>query len=378
MTRRRTSRRSLRRATSLGVTAVLLLVMGLLWVLQRVTGTDLGLSPTQTPTPETERALPASGEWYELYFTAPKNPDTPEDHTGGLDEAVAQSLYGARQSIDVAGYEIDLPLVADALVAAHQRGVVVRVVTDSDNVDEEQIGQMEDAGVPVVGDRREALMHDKFIVIDRARVWTGSMNYTVNGVYRNNNNLIKIESGDLAQNYSAEFEEMFTRDEFGPTSAADTPFPRLSLGGTPVENHFSPEDGVEPRLVELVNSAQRSIYFLAFSFTSDPIGDAMLARAEAGVTVQGVFERSQVASNGPASEYERLRAAGLDVRLDANQYNMHHKVIVVDGQTVAFGSYNFSRNASEQNDENLLIVRNDDIASRFLTEFVKLYEQAER
>lgn len=333
---------------------------------------------TATEVPSPAAGTPAPSGWYELYFTTPKNPDTPADHTGGLDEVLAESLYTARRSIDVAGYEINLPLVAGALVDAHHRGVTVRVVTDSDNVDEEEIGRMEDAGIEVVGDQRQALMHDKFIVIDGVTVWTGSMNYTVNDVYRNNNNLIKIVSGDLAQNYATEFEEMFTRTEFGPTSTADTPFPQLTIDATPLENYFSPEDDVETRLVQLVRSAKQSIYFLAFSFTSDEIGEAMLARAQDGVTVQGVFERLQVEANGEASEYHRLKSAGLDVRIDGNQYNLHHKVIVVDGRAVAFGSYNFSRSARDQNDENLLIVQNDDVVSRFLTEFVKLYEQAER
>ena len=57
-------------------------------------------------------------------------------------------------------------------------------------------------------------MHNKFTVIDRLEVWTGSMNYTINEAYFNDNNLIRIRSEQLAENYSTEFEEMFVDDQF--------------------------------------------------------------------------------------------------------------------------------------------------------------------
>ena len=63
-----------------------------------------------------------------------------------------------------------------ALVKAHRRGVDVRLVMESDNLDSHDPQALKDAGVPVLGDRREGLMHNKFIVIDRTEVWTGSMN----------------------------------------------------------------------------------------------------------------------------------------------------------------------------------------------------------
>ena len=74
---------------------------------------------------------------------------------------------------------------------------------------------MIDAGIPVLGDRREGLMHDKFVVIDRSEVWLGSMNYTYSGTYEDNNQLIHIRSVEMAENYTTEFEEMFVDDKFG-------------------------------------------------------------------------------------------------------------------------------------------------------------------
>ena len=88
------------------------------------------------------------------------------------------------------------------------------------------------------------------------------------------------------------------------------------------------------------------------------------------------MEARQVDSN-IGSEYEPLRAAGLDVRLDGNPNNMHHKVFIIDELIVVTGSYNFSRSAEERNDENTLVLHNPEIAALYLDEFNRVYAQAQ-
>jgi len=66
----------------------------------------------------------------------------------------------------------------------------------------------------------------------------------------------------------------------------------------------------------------------------------------------------------------------MDVRLDGNTYMMHHKVIILDNETVVLGSFNFSRSADEMNDENILFIHDKDIASLFRTEFKRIYREA--
>ena len=68
-----------------------------------------------------------------------------------------------------------------------------------------------------------------------------------------------------------------------------------------------------------------------------------------------------------------MKAAGADVLTDGNPYLMHHKVFIIDSQTVIFGSYNFSANAQDDNDENLLIVDDAGMARAFLDEFDRVY-----
>lgn len=320
-------------------------------------------------------AVPGKDTWYAIYFSDPTGPSA-ISLRGGPDEALAAAINQARMSVDIAIYDFDLESVRNALVSAHRRGVSVRMVTDSDNRDEPEVQALIDDGIPVLGDRREGLMHNKFVIIDRFEVWTGSMNFTSNGAYKNNNNLVRLRSSRLAENYLREFEEMFVDDEFGPRSPADTPYSRLSIDGTRLEVYFSPDDGTAAHLVNLIESAQESIYFLAYSFTADDLAAAMLARSNAGVTVSGVFEQIQYRSN-IGTEFDLFRLNDVDVRLDGNPRSMHHKVMIIDRSIVVTGSYNFSASAEDSNDENTLVIYNPEIAALYLDEFQRIVNEAQ-
>ncbi len=315
-----------------------------------------------------------------VFFTEPQYPDDMADHHGGLDETLAADIARAELSVDVAAYDLDLESVAEVLVEAYDDGLLVRLVTDSDNAGEPAVRQLREAGIPVVEDGREAIMHDKFVVIDGRIVWTGSWNFTGSGTYRNNNNAVRIRSDLLAENYTVEFEEMFEDGEFGPASPADTPHRQVLVedggDGILIESYFAPEDQVADRLVALLGEAEDSIRFMAFSFTDDRLGSEMIRQHEAGLTVQGVFEGRN--ADPVYSEFGRMSdlEPRMDVRLDGNTYMMHHKVIIVDNDAVVLGSFNFSESADTVNDENLLIIYDRGINSLYRAEFRRIYREA--
>jgi len=316
-----------------------------------------------------------NGGWFELYFTNPESP-LASQKTGGVDAPLAAAIDSARLSVDVAIYSFSLNSIRDSLINAHKRGVQVRMVMESENIERTDPQKLKDAGIPILGDRREGLMHDKFVVIDNSEVWMGSMNFTDNGGYTDNNNLMRIRSVKMAENYTKEFEEMFVDDKFGDNIVAETPNPQVTIDGTPIDVYFSPDDGVEANLLDLVGNAKESIYFMAFSFTSDAIGDAIRTRAREDVVVAGVMETEQVNSN-VGTEFDPFRQAGLDVLRDANEGQMHHKVMIIDESIVILGSYNFTKSAETRNDENLLVIYNEEIAIQFMAEFVRVHSQAQ-
>ena len=314
-----------------------------------------------TPTPEVEWAV---------YFSEADGVDSPYS----LEQRLVHRLRAAEVQVDAALYDLDAAPVADALVEAYRRGVRVRIVTEADNmVGDSKIGRLREFGIPVVDDRdNNGLMHHKFIVIDERYVWTGSYNTTHNGAYKNNNNVILIDSAQLAYNFTQEFRELFLATRVGKPSGGFVAYPKVELSdGTEIFTYFSPEGDTISPLVREVRSAEQSIHFMAFSFTHDALGHAMWDRFKSGVDVQGVFEDRQV--DEEYSEYKTMRAAGLSVVLDKNRGAMHHKVIVIDAETVITGSYNFSKNAEKRNRENLLIIKgNREIGRAYLAEFSKI------
>jgi phosphatidylserine/phosphatidylglycerophosphate/cardiolipin synthase-like enzyme len=355
---------------------ILILVIGVVLLLSGP------LPPLTVPGPVGSPA-PAAGEVWEVAFTTPVLPpdNDPSKHRGGLDARLVALMDRATTTLDVAGYDFDLANAADAMARAAKRGVRVRMVTDSDtleNARNEEIQAafqvLKDASIPVVPDGRQPIMHNKFTVVDGEWVQMGSWNYTDGDTYRLNNNFAIFRSRELAGNYTAEFEKMFVQKKFGPNKPKGVPRPILEIGGMRVENYFAAHDGVAARIVDKVNTAQRQVHFLAFSFTHDGIGQAMLAKKRAGLEVQGVFETT--GSNTQFSEYGRLKEAGADVYQDGNPYVMHHKVILLDDRVTIFGSFNFSDNADKDNDENLLIVDDPAFTSQFEQEYQRVLATA--
>ena len=329
------------------------------------------------PTMRLSESTQGSG-WYSVYFTAPKNPPKESNPPDSLDAALTRFLRTAKSSVDMATYQLDLPDVIQALMDAKQRGATVRVVTDlhlfSDPKQNQAFKDLQSIGIPVVGGNSNAIMHDKFVVVDKQGVWTGSWNFTTNDTYRYNNNGILIQSPELARNYTVTFEKMFVDKKFSAQRKPGGTIPQLTIGGAPVENYFAPEDKVAEKIVARLKQAARTIDFMAFSFTDDDIGNTVLERAKGGVKVRGVFENT--GSETQYSEYGKMKQAGLDVWQDGNPYLMHHKVFIIDGKTVIFGSFNFSQNADQDNDENSLIVDDASLAQAFTAEFGRVYEQA--
>ena len=236
------------------------------------------------------------------------------------------------------------------------------------------IAELIRAGIPVVIDKQSGLMHDKFAVIDGRIVWTGSFNLTENDARRNNNNAIMIYSSELADIFLAEFNEMFVdysfgnKDRFGFFDGFWNS--GVYINGTVIKAFFSPDDDVEAIIADRVRQAAVSVHFMAFSFTSDTIGDAMVEMHHQGVKVTGIMEK--VGSGTKYSEYAKMKSAGIAVYLDKNPFLMHHKIIIIDGRIVIIGSFNFTKNANELNDENIIIIDNVEIAQWYVDECVKL------
>jgi len=265
-------------------------------------------------------------------------------------EACSQKLLDAIQhanTIHCAFFDIDIPEIISALEEKN-----AQVIIDADN----------NAELSFNTDTRSAYMHDKFCIFDNKIVFTGSMNPTIHDTHENNNNILVIESAYLAKNYEDEFQQMW-KGNFGRDSAVKHPL--LIVNNTLIENYFCPEDDCEEHIAKALESAHNSIYFMQFSFTSDVLGNILLEKSTT-IEIKGIFEKSQ---NSQYSEYEKLQQFSV---LDTSSGLLHHKVFIIDNETVITGSMNPSKNGNENNDENVLIIHNTEIAQLYVDEFEKL------
>lgn len=376
-------RRSSKKGAPLTLSGLIIVILiGIFYFLtgnNGVPGTPTLAPSTNTPIANLPTAVSASGAWWEVYFADPININNPDDWQGSIEGRLIEKINAAQSSIHIASFEFDLTPVAEALIAAKQRGVDVRWVTDDEHgveADGEpghgQFAMLEDAGIEVRSDTRSALMHNKFWIFDGQIVWTGSTNITENGVFKQDNNTIVIQSAALAAIYEREFQEMW-EGKFGPTSPSTLDEQITNVNGSQIVVVFTSEDpALEQGIIPIVKSAKESIRFMTFSFTDYPLADAMSQRAQAGVDVSGVFER--VGSDTEAAELKTLVCRNVPVRRDGNPSFMHHKVIVIDERIVVTGSMNYSTNAEENNDENVLIIDNAEIARLYTQEFERVWD----
>lgn len=375
-------RNSTRKPSITNIILIIVLFTGVVYI---ITGKDvLGIfapieeSPILT-TVNTTSPTRVGGNWWEVYFADPINHGDPEQWRGSIQEILIEKINAAQISIHIASFEFDLTPVADALIKAKNRGVDVRWVTDDEHgleADEEpghgQFAMMADSGIKIKDDGRSALMHNKFWIFDKQVVWTGSTNITKNGIFKQNNNVIVIYSTKVAEIYEREFQEMWN-GEYGPRSPSTLDQQSVSVNGSFIQVLFASEDGVIGNIIPIVENATSSIRFMAFSFTDYPLAKAMIDRADVGVDVAGVFEKV-----GSETEYAELRTflcAGVPVRQDGNPSFLHHKLIIVDERYVITGSLNFSTNAEESNDENLIVIENPEIAKLYIEEFSRVWNE---
>ena len=126
---------------------------------------------------------------------------------------------------------------------------------------------------------------------------------------------------------------------------------------------FTPPSGCGAMIVDLVGKAAASIRVQAYVFTSAPIIQALAAAHRRGVDVQVVLDR--VNDRGRYSRATFLARAGVPVWIDRAPAIAHSKIIILDGETVIGGSFNYSRAADTRNAENVTVMRGQEVAAAF-------------
>jgi phosphatidylserine/phosphatidylglycerophosphate/cardiolipin synthase-like enzyme len=127
---------------------------------------------------------------------------------GGPTAALVQTLDDAKTSVLVQAYSFTSAPIAGALKKAHDRGLDVKVILDKSQRSEKYSSAtfLQHASIPVWIDTKHAIAHNKVMVVDGRVVVTGSFNFTKAAEERNAENLLRIDSRRLAEQYIANWE----------------------------------------------------------------------------------------------------------------------------------------------------------------------------
>jgi phosphatidylserine/phosphatidylglycerophosphate/cardiolipin synthase-like enzyme len=349
----------------------------------------------------------------EAYFNYPVDTSValPNNKANGsidFQTRLIQRIDSTRYSIDLAIYSFDdLTNLKQALINAMVRGVKIRIVYDSRNI-QPLMQELIAAGIRVQqrNFNTSALMHNKFFVFDgrdttasaysKKWIWTGSSNITYQQFYQDIENTIFIQDEALSHTYTREFEEMWgshndvnipSNAKFGTAKLDNTPH-LFIINGKRVDCYFSPSDDIATKIENMItNETNKSINFCIYAFTKFSIENKMHSKYNPPtVMVRGVFDRSTNGNltNGPV--YYEMAGLGGTVwnpvaKVYLDNYNasylFHDKYILIDADmpssnpVVETGSYNFSNAASYDNDENVLLIYDSLIANQYYQDFVK-------
>jgi phosphatidylserine/phosphatidylglycerophosphate/cardiolipin synthase-like enzyme len=136
---------------------------------------------------------------------------------------------------------------------------------------------------------------------------------------------------------------------------------QASLSQANWQVYFSPRGGATSAIVQILDNAKSNVLVQAYSFTSQPIAEAIVRAHERGVKVQVLLDKSQKTQKYTAAHF--LVQAGIPVLIDDSHAIAHNKVIMIDNSIVVTGSFNFTKAAEDRNAENLLLLQSKELAA---------------
>ncbi len=134
---------------------------------------------------------------------------------------------------------------------------------------------------------------------------------------------------------------------------------------------FSPGEACLGLIVNNIINARRTIDICVFTITDDRISNMIVAGHKRGVKIRIITDNEKAYDAG--SDVPRFRDAGIPVVVDESPFHMHHKFAIFDGRRLLNGSYNWTRGAAAQNEENLVDTDDAKLIARFQHEFDALW-----
>ena len=291
-------------------------------------------------------------------------------------------IDNSNSTIDIAlyGYR-EVPEITSALKRAKSRGVRIRYVCDSlydtsrnyypDNEVIEKLASSYRSDRSSSQTLSNMLMHNKFLIFDNKTVYTGSMNLSSTGTSGFDvNSIIIIKSKEVANLYTKEFEQMLN-GKFHTEKNIFTTNRKFLLDNSEIEIYFSPKDKPTNRILELIKNAKTYIYIPTFLITHNEIATELINAHNRGVDVRIIIDANSVTTRN--TKHSQLRKSGIMLKTENYAGKLHAKTMIIDDTYFVSGSMNFSNSGANKNDENLVIIKDKDIAKLHKNFFLYLW-----
>jgi phosphatidylserine/phosphatidylglycerophosphate/cardiolipin synthase-like enzyme len=256
-------------------------------------------------------------------------------------------------------------------------------------------------------------MHHKFMVIDDQIVLFGSANLTMSDIHGdftrpetrgNANNLIRIDSKELATRFKKEFNLMWGDGPNGkPDSLFGTKKPSrkidyLIVGGAQIRLKFSPDPEDTAReqtssglIATAIAGTKTNVDMALFVYSDEFISTILEERQQGKVQIRALVEpqfayrdysstldmwglqSTQDCKKGKSSAWKQpIKTVGIPNLVSGD--TLHHKFAILDRNLILTGSHNWTKAANHTNDEVLVVIQNETVAAHFQREFDRLYQ----
>lgn len=310
------------------------------------------------------------------FYAGPHHVGAPDN----LEQVIIDFIKGAERRLEIAVQELESKPIADAIIDARNRKVLVKLVIEQSYLKrgvpkgdpwvpggENEINRsVHDAvlraNIDIKVDYNSNIFHQKFAIRDSKSVLTGSTNFTPTGTHNNLNHVIIIHNQFVARIYAREFSEI-QKGRFGRQSDAHTAHPsQVIVSDVPIKILFAPDHNPEMEIMKQMMKARLRIDFAIFTFSqSSGIDDTLLRLLDLNMPVRGAFDYKQgVQKWAPLRTISDKGADVYGVKKSNGNGNgigkLHHKLMVLDDQVVIAGSFNYTGPANDLNDENIIIL----------------------
>ena len=295
---------------------------------------------------------------------------------------LVNTINSAQSTLDIAiyGYQ-EVPAITLALTKAKNRGVQIRFVYDkyfdttrgyyknNDIIINLATNHISDKTANQTSSNM--IMHNKFLIVDNKKVFTGSMNISPTGLSGYDvNDVVIINSKEIAQLYTKEFEQMLNGKFHKQKDKLNLPN-KFILGSSEVEIYFSPKDKTATRVTQIIRNAKHYIYIPTFLITHKDIADELIGAKQRQVDVRIIIDANS--TNTRNTKHALLRQNGILLKTENFAGKLHSKTMIIDDEYLVIGSMNFSNSGEKKNDDNTLIIKNQKLKKAHKDFFLYLW-----